>query len=66
MVAKGWLNPFQATVMYRGQLHAESEVRWHDEFTKILAELPDADPGGQASEPAGAPSQGTGDSHGDH
>jgi DNA-binding PadR family transcriptional regulator len=66
MVAKGWLNPFQATVMYRGQLHAESEVRWHDEFTKILAELPDEDPGGQASEPAGAPSQGTGGSHGDH
>jgi hypothetical protein len=22
------------------QLHAETEVRWHDEFAKILAELP--------------------------
>src|SRR5215470_11840424 len=67
MVAKGWLDPFQATVMYRGQLHAESEVRWHDEFAKILAGLPpDEDGGSQASEPAGSASEGTGDSHGDH
>jgi DNA-binding PadR family transcriptional regulator len=66
MVARGWLDPFQATVMYRGQLHAESEVRWHDEFTKVLAELPDEDAGGQASEQAEPPSEGTGDSHGDH
>jgi DNA-binding PadR family transcriptional regulator len=66
MVARGWLDPFQATVMYRGQLHAESEVRWHDEFTKVLAELPDEDAGGRASEQAGPPSGGTGDSHGDH
>jgi DNA-binding PadR family transcriptional regulator len=66
MVARGWLDPFQAAVMYRGQLHAESEVRWHDEFTKILAELPDEDGGSQASERAGSPSEGTGDSHGDH
>jgi DNA-binding PadR family transcriptional regulator len=68
MVARGWLDPFQATVMYRGQLHAESEVRWHDEFAKILAGLPpDEDGGSQASElVAGTPSEGTGDSHGDH
>ena len=46
MVAKGWLDPFQATVMYRGQLHAETEVRWHDEFAKILAELPATEPPG--------------------
>jgi DNA-binding PadR family transcriptional regulator len=67
MVARGWLDPFQATVMYRGQLHAEAEVRWHDEFAKILAGLPpDEDGGSQASEQAGPPSEGTGDSHGDH
>ena len=67
MVAKGWLDPFQATVMYRGQLHAEAEVRWHDEFAKILAGLPpDEDGGSRASEQAGPLSEGTGDSHGDH
>jgi hypothetical protein len=26
--------------MYRGQIHADAEVRWHDEFAKVLAELP--------------------------
>jgi DNA-binding PadR family transcriptional regulator len=67
MVARGWLDPFQATVMYRGQLHAEAEVRWHDEFAAILAALPpDEGCGGQSSELAGSPSEGTGDSHGDH
>jgi DNA-binding PadR family transcriptional regulator len=67
MVARGWLDPFQATVMYRGQLHAEAEVRWHDEFAKVLTELPpDEDGCGQASELAGSPSEGTGDSDGDH
>jgi len=67
MVAKGWLDPFQATVMYRGQLHAEAEVRWHDEFAKVLAGLPpDEDGGRQAAELAGSPGEGTGDSHGDH
>jgi len=67
MVAKGWLDPFQATVMYRGQLHAEAEVRWHDEFAKILAALPpDEENSGQASEPPGEHPEGTPDSHGDH
>jgi DNA-binding PadR family transcriptional regulator len=67
MVAKGYLGPFQATVMYRGQLHAEAEVRWHDEFAKILAGLPpDEDRGGQPSEPAAGRSEGTENSHGDH
>jgi len=66
MVARGWLDPFQATVMYRGQLHAESEVRWHDEFAKVLAELPDEDAGGRVPEQAGPPGEGTGDSRGDH
>lgn len=67
MVAKGYLGPFQATVMYRGQLHAEAEVRWHDEFAEILAGLPpDEDRDGQPSELTAASSEGTGDSHGDH
>jgi DNA-binding PadR family transcriptional regulator len=67
MVAKGWLDPFQATVMYRGQLHAEAEVRWHDEFAKILAGLPpDEEGGGQASGQPGEHPEGTPDSHGDH
>src|SRR5262252_6424702 len=67
MVAKGWLDPFQATVMYRGQLHAEAEVRWHNEFAKILAALPpDEEGSGQASELPGKHPEGTSDSHGDH
>ena len=67
MVAKGWLDPFQATVMYRGQLHAEAEVRWHDEFAKVLAALPpDKDGSDLASALPGPRSEGTEDSHGDH
>jgi DNA-binding PadR family transcriptional regulator len=67
MVAKGWLDPFQATVMYRGQLHAEAEVRWHDEFAKTLAGMPpDEQNGGQAPELPGGHPEGTPDSHGDH
>jgi DNA-binding PadR family transcriptional regulator len=45
MVSRGILDPLAAAVMYRGQLHAETEVRWHDEFAKILAGLPAEDPG---------------------
>jgi len=40
LVNKGYLDPVAAAVMYRSQLHAETEVRWHDEFAKILADLP--------------------------
>jgi DNA-binding PadR family transcriptional regulator len=67
MVAKGYLDPFQATVMYRGQLHAEAEIRWHDEFAKILAGLPpEEDGGGQAPTRPGANMEGTPDPDGDH
>jgi DNA-binding PadR family transcriptional regulator len=67
MVARGQLGTWQAAVMYRGQMHAETEVRWHDEFAKILAELPsDEDGPGPASELPGTRSEGTPDSHGDH
>jgi DNA-binding PadR family transcriptional regulator len=44
MVSRGILEPVAAAVMYRGQLHAETEVRWHDEFAKILAGLPAEEP----------------------
>lgn len=67
MVAKGYLDPFQATVMYRGQLHAEAEIRWHDEFAKILAGLPpEEDGGGQAPALPGANMEGTPQPDGDH
>jgi DNA-binding PadR family transcriptional regulator len=67
MVARGQLDPLQAAVMHRGQLHAETEVRWHDEFAKILAGLPpDEESGGRASELPGKHPEGTPDSHGDH
>ena len=67
MVARGQVGPLQAAVMYRGQLHAETEVRWHDEFAKILAGLPpDEESSGQASELPGEHPEGTPDSHGDH
>jgi DNA-binding PadR family transcriptional regulator len=57
LVSRGHLGPLQAAVMYRGQLHAETEVRWHDEFAKVLAELPaSALPTGEP--PAGEPPTG--------
>ena len=37
-----------------------------EQLTAALAELPDEDAGGRVSEQAGPPSEGTGDSHGDH
>jgi DNA-binding PadR family transcriptional regulator len=47
LVAKGHLGPLVAQVMHRAQLHAETEVRWHDDLAKTLAELPADDPPGQ-------------------
>jgi DNA-binding PadR family transcriptional regulator len=40
LVAKGYVGPIEATVMRRGELQAQTEVRWHDEFAKVLAEIP--------------------------
>jgi len=57
LVSKGYLGPVEAAVMYRGQLHAETEVRWHDEFAKLLAELP---PGEGFAAQAWGPRPGTG------
>ena len=57
LVSKGYVGPVEAAVMYRGQLHAEAEVRWHDEFAKLLAELP---PGEGFADRAWGPRPGTG------
>ncbi|HKA98227.1 MAG TPA: PadR family transcriptional regulator [Streptosporangiaceae bacterium] len=57
LVAKGYLGPVEAAVMHRGQMHAETEVRWHDEFAEILAALP---PGEGFADHAWAPRPGTG------
>ena len=53
LVAKGYMGPLEAGVMRRAQLHAETEVRWHDDFAEILAGLP---PGEPADEPSDEPS----------
>jgi DNA-binding PadR family transcriptional regulator len=38
---KGYCGPIDATVFRRGELHLEAELKWHDEFEKVLAGLPD-------------------------
>jgi DNA-binding PadR family transcriptional regulator len=55
--AKGYLGPIEATVMRRAELHAESEVRWHDEFAQVLASMPGR---GRAENGSGAPGSGPG------
>ena len=57
LVARGYMGPVEAAVMYRGQLRAETEVRWHDEFAKVLAGLP---PGKGFADQAWGPRPGTG------
>ena len=42
LTEKGYIDAFASASMYRSQLHAETEVRWHDWFARILADLPDA------------------------
>jgi DNA-binding PadR family transcriptional regulator len=43
LIAKGYLDVLAASVMRRGIIHTEAEVRWHDELDAALAE-----PGGGA------------------
>jgi DNA-binding PadR family transcriptional regulator len=38
--AKGYLGPIEASVMRRAELQSQTEVRWHDEFARVLAEMP--------------------------
>ncbi len=40
LLAKGRIGPVDASVMHWATMQAEAEVRCHDEFAKILAELP--------------------------
>jgi DNA-binding PadR family transcriptional regulator len=47
LLVKGYIGPVEASVMHRAVLLSEAEVRWHDDFAKLLAELPpdEAEPG---------------------
>lgn len=36
-LAIGYLSPVEAATMRRGELHIETEVRWHDELDAVLA-----------------------------
>jgi DNA-binding PadR family transcriptional regulator len=38
---KGFLTGLDVAVFRRGELHIEAELRWHDEFDKVLADLTD-------------------------
>jgi hypothetical protein len=42
-LAAGYLTPVEAAVMRRGVLHANTDVAWHDDFDKLLAEAPPSD-----------------------
>ena len=53
LIAKGYLDVLAAAVMRRGIMHAEAEVRWHDELDATLA-----GPGGGET-PVGSLSGGT-------
>ncbi|MEP7024998.1 MAG: PadR family transcriptional regulator [Actinomycetota bacterium] len=43
LTAKGLISPVEAAVMRRAELTAEAEIRWHDEFAKLLADPAAAD-----------------------
>jgi DNA-binding PadR family transcriptional regulator len=36
-LAKGYLSELESATMRRGEMHVETEVRWHDEFDALLA-----------------------------
>jgi len=36
-VARGYLSPLESAAMRRGEMHIETEVRWHDELDALLA-----------------------------
>lgn len=71
LVARGYIGPVEASVIHRATLVAEAEVRWHDEFAKVLAELPPDQaraygpgPGAEGGEDGGEQTEGNW--HGDH
>lgn len=66
LTAKGYLDQVSAAVMHRGVMHLETEVRWHDEFAKVLAALPASPSGPGDGGPAPAPTMGRAPAHGNH
>jgi len=54
LVAKGFIGPIEATVMRRAELYTLAEVHWHDEFAKVLAEIPRGGAEGDSGMPAPA------------
>jgi DNA-binding PadR family transcriptional regulator len=50
LVAKGHLDLLAETNMRRAVMHAEAEIRWHDEFDAVLAAAETEGPGGRAGE----------------
>lgn len=55
LVAKGYVNAVEAAVMRRSVMLLEAEVRWHDEFAGLMADLPaDATSAGGAGSASGA------------
>jgi DNA-binding PadR family transcriptional regulator len=62
LVARGYVNAVEAAVMRRGTMQLETEVRWHDEFAKLISTLRESDPqrhqaGAAAAQPTGAAQQ---------
>lgn len=41
LTSAGYVNAVAVSVMRRGQLHLEAELRWQDEFAEIVAKLPE-------------------------
>ena len=39
LTARGYINAVEASVMRRGAMLLETEVRWHDEFAKLVSTL---------------------------
>jgi DNA-binding PadR family transcriptional regulator len=48
LTARGHIGAVEAAVMHRAEMLAAAEVRWHDEFAKALAGLPEDLPGQQS------------------
>lgn len=40
-VAQGYIDPLTAEIIRRGQPHAETEIRWLDELSELLPQLPE-------------------------
>jgi hypothetical protein len=65
LLARGYIGPVQGSAMRRAVIMMDAEVRWHDEFAKLLAELPPDEADGDAAGPDSA-EQAEGTRHGNH